>query len=455
MNREVFRKYDVRGVVETDFEDGFIRDLGRSIGSYLAGQGGKRMAVGRDCRLSSDGLRDLLVEGILSTGVSVVDIGTVPTPLLYFAMHELEVDGGVMITGSHNPPEYNGFKIGMGKSTIYGPEIQKLADIIEKADYPRGQGSLSQNDIIPAYIDQVAAGFRLSGRDLCVAVDAGNGTGGVVAVPLLEKMGVKVKSLFCEMDGHFPNHHPDPTMPENLEDLIREVRASNLPAGIAFDGDADRLGVVDDKGEIVWGDKLMILFSRQVLADKPGATVIGEVKCSKTMYDDITAHGGNAVMYKTGHSLIKAKMKEIGAPLAGEMSGHTFFADEFPGYDDALYATCRFARLLAAQGKSLAELVDELPVYYATPEVRVDCPEEKKVAIVEQMTAYFKAHYDANDIDGVRILFGDGWGLIRASNTQPVLVLRFEAQTPERLQEIQEIVLAKLHEIAPEVEVPL
>jgi phosphomannomutase/phosphoglucomutase len=447
MNREVFRKYDVRGVVETDFEDGFIRDLGRSIGTYLAGQGGSKLAVGRDCRLSSDGLRDLLVEGILSTGASVVDIGMVPTPLLYFAMHELEVDGGVMITGSHNPPEYNGFKIGVGKSTIYGPEIQKLADIIEKEDYRQGQGSLSQNDIVPAYIDKVASGFKLSGKNLAVAVDAGNGTGGVVAVPLLEKMGVEVKSLFCEMDGHFPNHHPDPTMPENLEDLIREVRTGNLPAGMAFDGDADRLGVVDDKGNIVWGDKLMILFSRQVLAQKPGATVIGEVKCSKTMYDDITAHGGNAVMYKTGHSLIKAKMKETGAALAGEMSGHLFFADRYYGYDDAIYAACRLVEILDSSGKKVSELLADVPHTVITPEIRRDCPDDKKFEIVKKVTAYFKAKYDVNDVDGVRILYPDGWGLVRASNTQPVLVLRFEAETESRLQEIQAEVEKVIQEV--------
>jgi phosphomannomutase/phosphoglucomutase len=447
MNREVFRKYDVRGVVETDFEDGFIRDLGRSIGTYLAGQGGKQLAVGRDCRLSSDGLRDLLVEGILSTGVSVVDIGTVPTPLTYFAMHELEVDGGVMITGSHNPPEYNGFKIGVGKSTIYGPEIQKLADIIEKKDYRQGKGSLSQNDLVPAYIDKVAAGFKLSGKDLTVAVDAGNGTGGVVAVPLLEKMGVGVKSLFCEMDGHFPNHHPDPTVPENLEDLIREVRDNKLPAGIAFDGDADRLGVVDDNGDIVWGDKLMIIFSRQVLAQKPGATVIGEVKCSKTMYDDITAHGGNAVMYKTGHSLIKAKMKETGAALAGEMSGHLFFADRYYGYDDAIYAACRLVEILDSSGKKVSELLADVPRTVITPEIRRDCPDDKKFEIVEKVTAYFKAKYDVNDVDGVRILYPDGWGLVRASNTQPVLVLRFEAETESRLQEIQAEVEKVIQEV--------
>jgi len=447
MNREVFRKYDVRGIVEQDFDDGFIRDLGRSIGTYLAGQGGSRLAVGRDCRLSSDALRDLLVEGLQSTGASVVDIGTVPTPLLYFAMHELEVDGGVMITGSHNPPEYNGFKIGVGKSTIYGPEIQKLADIIEKGDYRQGQGSRSHKDIVPAYIDKVAAGFQLSGRDISVAVDAGNGTGGVVAVPLLEKMGVKVKSLFCEMDGHFPNHHPDPTVPENLEDLIREVRGSQLPAGIAFDGDADRLGVVDDNGDIVWGDKLMILFSRQVLAQKPGATIIGEVKCSKTMYDDITAHGGKAVMYKTGHSLIKARMKETGAALAGEMSGHLFFADRYYGYDDAVYAACRLVEILDNTGKKVSELLADVPKTVVTPEIRRDCPDDQKFDIVKKVTEHFRARYDVNDVDGVRILYPDGWGLVRASNTQPVLVLRFEAETEARLQEIQAEVEKVIREV--------
>jgi phosphomannomutase/phosphoglucomutase len=447
MNREVFRQYDVRGVVEKDFQDEFIRELGRSVGTYLALQGGARLAVGRDCRLSSDALRDLLVEGVVSTGVSVVDVGTVPTPLLYFAMHDLEVDGGVMITGSHNPPEYNGFKIGVGKSTIYGPEIQKLADIIEKRNYRQGRGSISENDIIPAYIDRVAAGFRFSGKSLSVAVDAGNGTGGVVAVPLLEKMGVRVNSLYCEMDGHFPNHHPDPTVPENLKDLIAIVRANQLPAGIAFDGDADRLGVVDDKGGIVWGDKLMILFSRQVLANQPGATVIGEVKCSKTMYDDISAHGGNPIMYKTGHSLIKAKMKETGAALAGEMSGHLFFADRYFGYDDAIYAACRLVEILDSSGKKVSELLADVPETVVTPEIRRDCPDDRKFEIVKKVTAYFKSKYDVVDVDGVRILYPDGWGLVRASNTQPVLVLRFEAETQARLEEIQSEVEKAIKEV--------
>jgi phosphomannomutase/phosphoglucomutase len=433
--------------VERDFDDDFIRDLGRAVGTYLAAQGGTQLAVGRDCRLSSDALRDRLVEGILATGVSVVDVGTVPTPLLYFAMHNLDVGGGVMITGSHNPPEYNGFKIGVGKSTIYGPEIQKLADIIEKREYRRGQGSVAQKDIAPAYADRVSAGFHLSGKDLCVAVDAGNGTGGVVAVPLLEKLGVKVRSLYCEMDGHFPNHHPDPTVPENLKDLIEEVRRNRLPAGIAFDGDADRLGVVDDNGKIVWGDKLMILFSRQVLARHPGATVIGEVKCSKTMYDDITAHGGNAVMYKTGHSLIKAKMKATGAMLAGEMSGHLFFADRYYGYDDAIYAACRLVEILDSSGKKVSELLSDVPETVVTPEIRRDCPEDRKFEVVEKVTAYFKSKYDVVDVDGVRILYADGWGLVRASNTQPALVLRFEAETEARLDEIRSEVEKVIKEI--------
>jgi phosphomannomutase/phosphoglucomutase len=293
----------------------------------------------------------------------------------------------------------------------------------------------------------VAAGFHLSGRDLTVAVDAGNGTGGVVAVPLLEKMGVKVKSLFCDMDGHFPNHHPDPTVPGNLKDLIREVRENRLPAGIAFDGDADRLGVVDDNGKIVWGDKLMILFSRSVLARQPGATIIGEVKCSKTMYDDITAHGGNAVMYKTGHSLIKAKMKETGAALAGEMSGHLFFADRYYGYDDAIYAACRLVEILDSSGKKVSELLADVPETVVTPEIRRDCPDDKKFEIVAKVSAYFKSRFDVVDVDGVRILYPDGWGLVRASNTQPALVLRFEAETQARLEEIQSEVEKVIKEV--------
>jgi phosphomannomutase/phosphoglucomutase len=428
--------------------------LGKGYGSYIARKGVTKASVGYDARLSSPEFCEALTAGITSCGVDVIQLGMVPTPALYFSFFHLDLDAGVMITGSHNPPEFNGFKLGYGKTTIHGDEIQKILQIIQDGAFERGQGQVSQYDIGPAYVDDLVQRVGSLARPLKIVADAGNGVGGLYGPDTLRRIGAEVIELFCEPDGHFPNHHPDPTLPEALEMLIAKVQETGSDLGVGWDGDADRIGIVDPRGRIVWGDQIMMLLSREVLAKHPGAPILFEVKCSQGLEDEVKRLGGKPVMYKTGHSLIKAKMKEIHAPLAGEMSGHTFFADEFPGYDDALYATCRFARLLAAQAKSLDELVDELPVYYATPETRVDCPEEKKFAIVEQMTAYFKAHYDANDIDGVRILFGDGWGLIRASNTQPVLVLRFEAQTPERLHEITQIVVSKLLEFAPEVKVP-
>jgi len=455
VNPSIFRQYDVRGIVGRDLTPEAVELLGKGYGSYVARQGVRRVTVGYDARLSSPEFNETITRGITSCGVDVIQLGMVPTPTLYFSFFHLDVDGGVMITGSHNPPEFNGFKLGHGKTTIHGEEIQKVLRIIQSGDFEQGQGQVSQCEIGPAYVDDLVRRIGTLARPLTIVADAGNGVGGLYGPQALRRIGAEVIEIFCEPDGHFPNHHPDPTLPEALETLIERVQETGADLGVGWDGDADRIGIVDIRGRILWGDQLLMLLSREVLAKQPGAPILFEVKCSQGLEDEIARLGGKPVMYKTGHSLIKAKMKEIHAPLAGEMSGHTFFADEFPGYDDALYATCRFARLLAAQDKSLAELVDELPVYYSTPETRVDCPEEKKFAIVQQMTAYFKAHYDANDIDGVRILFGDGWGLIRASNTQPVLVLRFEAQTPERLQEIQEIVLAKLHEFAPEVVVPL
>ncbi|MBW1871366.1 MAG: phosphomannomutase/phosphoglucomutase [Deltaproteobacteria bacterium] len=447
MNRAVFREYDVRGLVERDLTDEFVRTLGRAIGTRLTRHGGKVMALGTDCRLSADRLKAALLAGITSTGISVVDIGTVPTPLLYFALHQLEVDGGVMITGSHNPPEYNGFKIAIGKTTIYGQQIRDLADLIEQGDYETGAGLVSSQSVNDDYIDKVAQGFSLGNSGLSIAVDSGNGTGGVVALPLLKRLGVKVHDLYTEMDGNFPNHHPDPSMPENLTALVEKVLENKLPAGIAFDGDADRLGVVDDKGEMIWGDKLLILFSRAVLADLPGATIIGEVKCSKTMYDDIAARGGRPIMWKAGHSLIKAKMKETKAALAGEMSGHLFFADRYYGFDDAIYAACRLVEILVRTGKKLSELLSDVPKMAATPEIRRPCPDDKKFAVVAKMTEYFRERQEIVDVDGVRVLYPDGWGLIRASNTQPVLVLRFEAETETRMKEIQSEIEQALSQI--------
>jgi phosphomannomutase/phosphoglucomutase len=456
----IFRQYDVRGVVGRDLTPGVVEALGKGYGTYMARRGVRKVSVGYDARQSSPEFCEALTGGIVSTGVNVVQIGMVPTPILYFSFFHLDIDGGVMITGSHNPPEFNGFKLGAGKTTIYGDEIQEVLRIIQAGEFAQGQGRVTQQDIGPAYMDEVVRRVGEIARPLRVVVDAGNGAGGPFGPQMLRRIGAEVIELYCDVDGRFPNHHPDPTLPEALTDLIARVKETGADLGVAWDGDVDRIGVVDVNGRIIWGDQLMMLLSREVLARHPGAPIIFEVKCSQGLVEEIERLGGEPVMYKTGHSLIKNKMKELHAPLAGEMSGHLFFADEYYGYDDALYATCRFARLLAAQDRSLTDLVDELPHYFSTPETRVDCPEELKFKVVAEVAAYFKAHYDHAagppiDVDGVRILFGDGWGLLRASNTQPVLVLRFEAKTPGRLEEIKGIVLEKLREIAPQVEVPL
>jgi len=455
VNPRIFRQYDVRGIVDRDLTPDVVEVLGRGYGTYVAAKDVRKVSVGYDARLSSPAFCKALTRGIISTGVDVVQIGLVPTPTLYFSLFHLDVGGGVMITGSHNPPEFNGFKLGLGKTTIYGDEIQNVLQIIQSGHFAQGEGQVTQQDVGPAYVEEVTRRVGNIARPVKMVVDAGNGAGGPFGPEILRRVGVEVVELFCDVDGHFPNHHPDPTVPKFLTDLIATVQETGADLGVAWDGDADRIGVVDPQGRVVWGDQLMMLLSREVLAAHPGAPIIFEVKCSQGLVEEISRLGGEPIMYKTGHSLIKNKMKSLHAPLAGEMSGHIFFADEYLGYDDALYATARFARLLAGQDKPLAVLIDELPRYYSTPETRVDCPEEQKFSIVEQMATYFKANYDVIDVDGVRILFGDGWGLLRASNTQPVLVLRFEAQTPERLEEIKGIVLKKLLEIAPAVKVPL
>ena len=451
----IFREYDVRGIVGRDLTAEAVELLGKGYGTYVAGKGVKRISVGYDARLSSPGFCEALTRGVCSTGVDVVRIGLVGTPTLYFSLFHLDVGGGVMITGSHNPPEFNGFKLGLGKTTIYGDQIQEVLRLIQSGRFAQGQGQVTQQDVGAAYMQEVVRRVGPIDRPLKVVVDAGNGTGGLFGPDMLRRIGVEVVEQYCEVDGRFPNHHPDPTLPEALQDLILKVQESGAEFGIGWDGDADRIGVVDPTGRIVWGDQLMMLLSREVLANHPGAPVIFEVKCSQGLVEEIERLGGQPVMYRTGHSLIKNKMKELHAPLAGEMSGHIFFADEYFGYDDALYASCRVVRLVAAQQKSLSALVDELPRYYSTPEMRVDCLEEKKFEIVQQVAAYFCQRYEVIDVDGVRVLFGDGWGLLRASNTQPVLVLRCEAQTEQRLQEIVGILVDKLHDIAPEIEVPM
>ena len=439
MNPEIYREYDIRGVIGDDIKEDEFSTLGRGFGTYFNKKGETTIVVGRDCRLSSPKVRDDVTEGLLHTGCNVVDIGICPTPILYFALRHLNADGGIMITASHNPPEYNGFKICSGLDTIYGEEIQKVRKIIEKGDFAKGKGEYSAHEITDSYIETITGDVTVK-QGIKVGFDAGNGTAGPVGVAILQALGCELHDLYCTMDGSFPNHEPDPTVLDNMKDLIDEVKGQALTVGIGVDGDGDRIGVVNSAGTIVFGDMLLLLFARDILKNHPGATVISEVKCSDRMYKDIEAHGGNAIMWKTGHSLIKGKMKETKALLAGEMSGHMFFADRYYGYDDAIYASCRLLEILSKTGKSLQELLADVPQSYTTPEIRVECPDHKKFALVEKLKDEFRKHYTIIDVDGVRVVLDDGWGLVRASNTQPALVLRFEAQSEERLEEIQAMV---------------
>ena len=441
----IFREYDIRGVADTELLTPDIIDLGRGLGTLLQRKSGRSITLGRDCRLSSPRLRDALLEGLVDSGCEVTDIGVVPTPLLYFSAVHLEADGGVMITGSHNPSEFNGFKTVCGAGTLHGESIQEVRRIIEKRDFLHGHGSHDDMDVIPAYLDQVAPQFEFS-RRVKVVLDGGNGTAGPVVHRLFERLNCEVTELFFPMDGHFPNHHPDPTVPANLKHLQDAVRAQKAELGIAFDGDSDRIGAVDENGEVIYGDMLLLIFGREILTRKPGATFIGEVKCSQLLYDELKRLGGNPVMYKTGHSLIKAKMKEEHAELAGEMSGHMFFADRYFGYDDAIYAACRLIEIVARSGKPLSAQFAGLPKLVSTPEIRVDCPDEVKFQVVQHVAASFKKTHKVIDIDGVRVLFEHGWGLLRASNTQPVLVMRFEAGSEEWLKKYQREVETVLEE---------
>jgi phosphomannomutase/phosphoglucomutase len=447
VNPAIFREYDIRGVVDHDLSEPFARLLGQACGTMLRRAGHRRAAIGYDVRPSSSGYAHAMAEGMLSTGVDVVDVGLVPTPGLYWALWNLGVDGGAMITGSHNPPEFNGFKVAVGHATIYGQAIQDLLGLIEADDFERGRGTRTQVNIIPDYVADVVGRIGRIARPVKVVADCGNGCASLTAA-VLDDIGAQVTHLYCQPDGTFPNHHPDPTLPASLADLVAKVKATGAELGVAFDGDADRLGVVDTHGHIIWGDHLLILYSREILAKQPGAPIIFEVKCSQALVEEIQKAGGQPIMYRTGHSLIKERMKETGAPLAGEMSGHLFFADEYYGYDDAVYGAARLLRYLAAQNRTIEQMLADVPHFYSTPEIRVDCPDDEKFDAVAKMTAYFKQKHEVIDVDGARVLFGDGWGLVRASNTQPVLVLRFEAKTPERLAAIQHEMLAKLAEVS-------
>lgn len=444
MDAGIFREYDIRGTVPDKLSEETVYRLGLGIGTYYGNNNVRKVSVGRDCRLSSPALRDYLTQGLLETGLEIVDLGMVPTPLLYFSICRLKLDGGVQITGSHNPPEFNGFKICVGEHSIHGDEIQAVREIIEKGDFIRGEGSIEEFQIDAAYLDYVEENISTGPFAGRIVVDAGNGAGGPVACKLYKRLGFEVVPIFCEPDGRFPNHHPDPTVPQNLAEMIKRVKSESALLGLAFDGDADRLGVVDGEGNIIWGDQLMIIFARDLLKRHPGAKIIGEVKCSQVLYDDIERHGGKAIMWKAGHSLIKSKMKEEGALLAGEMSGHLFFKERYLGYDDAFYAGARLLEIISGSGVKVSKLLSGIPQMVNTPEIRVECPDDEKFDVVKEIARDFKKDYPVIDVDGARVIFDGGWGLIRASNTQPVLVLRFEATDKKRLEEIKEIFTERL-----------
>jgi len=453
INPQIYREYDIRGVVDKDLTPEIVRRLGQGFGTHMAKLGQKDLVVGRDGRLSSPSYGQAVIEGLISAGCNVIDIGVCPTPVFYFSLFHLDKDGGMMVTGSHNPPEFNGFKVSVGKSTIFGEEIQELGRSVEKGEFISGEGNLGHVDIIPPYQEYVRKNIKLDKR-LKVVIDAGNGTGGLVAGSLLRALGCDVDELYCEVDGRFPNHFPDPTIPANLKDLMGRMKKMQADLGIGYDGDADRIGVVDDQGKIIWGDQLMILFSREILKESKGATFVAEVKCSQNLFTDIEKHGGRAIMWRTGHSLIKEKMREEKAALGGEMSGHIFFADRYFGYDDAIYASCRLIELLSKTDRKLSQLLDDVPETLITPEIRVDCPDEIKFKVVEKVKEDLRKAFSIIDVDGVRVQFEDGWGLVRASNTQPVLVLRFEALTEKRLQEIKALIEGKVQDAVSRLKSP-
>lgn len=451
MDTNIFREYDIRGIVGEHLTDTTVETLGRAIGAFFHKNGTRRIAVGYDARESSPDYCELIDAGIRSFGIDTLLIGMVPTPVLYHTVFTRNVDGGVMITGSHNPPDHNGFKICLGENALFGPQIQQIKEIaIGEIPSGNGGGASVSVDVLPEYRRDIISRVNLGDRKLKVVVDAGNGMGGVTAVPVYKELGVELVELYTEPDSTFPNHHPDPTVEENIADLMEAVRASNADIGIAFDGDGDRIGIVDENGRTIWGDELMILLSRSVLSETPGSTIIAEVKCSQTLYDDIAEHGGTGIMWRAGHSLIKAKMKETGAALAGEMSGHIFFADRFYGFDDATYAGARILEILSRTDKAFSDLLADVPKTFSTPELRVPCSDDIKFAVVEKIADEFAKTNDVITIDGARIGFDNGWGLVRPSNTQAILVLRFEADSEEHLRQIRERIESRVEAVIAE-----
>ncbi len=437
-NPHIFREYDIRGHADEELPDPLVEALGHAFAARVRSAGCARVAIGRDCRISSPRVAAALARGIAEAGLDVVTLGMVPTPLLYFAVHTGGFDAGIQVTGSHNPPEYNGFKMMVGHDTLHGSDVLELRAHIEAGDRAPAakSGSVTEEDITEAYLDFVCGNITMGPRKLRVVIDGGNGAGGELGVRLYRRLGADVIGECIEPDGTFPNHHPDPTNLEAVAWMRRAVLEHRADLAIGYDGDADRMGVVDHAGDVQWGDRLMILFSRALLKDEPGARIVGEVKCSKTLFDDIRAHGGHGEMWKVGHSLIKARMRETGALLAGEMSGHIFFKHRFFGFDDGLYAGARLLELLSHEERRIDELLSDVPETWVTPEIRRPCPDGIKFAVVARVVEILASRTRVIDIDGARAEWEDGWGLVRASNTQPVVVLRVEAESAHRRDEI-------------------
>ncbi len=462
INKKIFREYDIRGIVGKDITKDVAVFLGKAFATLLRRMNpdAKKVSVGRDVRISSGMLAQGIINGITSTGVDVYDIGLCTTPCQYFSLYHLDVDGGIMVTGSHNPPEYNGFKLSIGKDTIFGETIQQLMDIILKKDWIETTkiGNVDSYDIVKAYKDEMINRFGYLSSErykrIKIVVDAGNGTAGLIAPQILESMGCEVITLYCEPDGEFPYHHPDPTVLEYIKDLIKTTKENKADIGVGYDGDSDRIGLIDNTGNIIWGDQIMIILARDILKREQGATIIGDVKCSQTMFDDIKKQGGMPIMWKTGHSLVKDKMKEESALLAGEFSGHIFIADGYFGFDDAIYTTFRIIEIMKTSGLGMNELLSDVPKMYFTPEIRVECPDERKKEVVTTMVGRFNEYKEKGlcpyqiretyDIDGVRIVFEKGWGLIRSSNTQPVIVMRIEAEDEQSLSGYKEFLEMEL-----------
>jgi len=450
MNPEIFREYDIRGIADTDIPNKDAELIGKAYGTLIHNNGGKTIIIGKDNRVSGPRILEALKKGILSTGINIIFIGEIPTPLLYYAVHKLDADGGISVTASHNPPEFNGFKALIGKDAIYGEKIQEIREVAEKGEFVEGKGDFEEKDLEGNYLKEIISNAKL-GKKLKVVIDAGNGMASDLAPKLLQMFGLEPICLYCEKDSSFPNHIPDPVQEKNVVDLKKKVLEEKADLGIAFDGDVDRIGVLDEKGELIYGDKLLGIFSEDLLKRKPGSKIIFEVKCSQALPEWIEEKGGKPIMWKTGHSLIKAKMKEEDALLAGEMSGHMFFTENWYGFDDALLAAVKIIEIVSNSDKKLSEIVEEMPMYVSSPEIRVDCPDDKKGVVVKAMADKYRELYPKSvTIDGIRIIFDEGWALVRQSNTQAKIILRFEAKTQEKLEELESTIRPEVEKLIKE-----